>query len=183
MVFVAVGAAGFSLHRYVVAENAETVVRRSLAAGRIDEASNAVERWLSSSPQSAAAHYFKAKIAWLRDDLATVDDELGHARTLGYAWAPLGRLRGLLLFQVKRTSEAEPFLREAFDTVQGTDPEVAEALAHIYLATFRLSEAALVLDEWMRRRRMTPAPICSELKLTHGATRIPRQLSRVSRGN
>ncbi len=51
--------------------------RRALADGRLDDAAWAVERWLSSSPSSAEAHFYKARIAWAFNDLATTDAELG----------------------------------------------------------------------------------------------------------
>jgi tetratricopeptide (TPR) repeat protein len=151
LLLLTVGTLGYSLRRLVFVDDAEPVVRRALAAGRIDEASKLVEQWLRSSPRSAAVHYFKAKIAWLQNDLPTVDDELGYARALGYSWAPLASLRGLLLSRVNKTSEAEPFLRESFDNAQRPDPEVAEALVRVYLGTFRLGDAAAVLDQWTRQ--------------------------------
>ena len=72
------------------------------------------------------------------------------ARELGYDWAPLARLRGLLLARANQPSEAEPLLRQAFDGSHKADPEVANALARLYLGTFRLGEAAAILDRWSR---------------------------------
>jgi tetratricopeptide (TPR) repeat protein len=126
------------------------IVRRALAEERLDEASKAVERWLRSSPDSAEAHYFKARIAWAQNDPTTLDQELARAYSLGYDRAPLNRLRGLLLARANQIAEAEPFLREAFDNTHDPDPEVAEALARLYLGSFRLGEAAAILDRWMR---------------------------------
>ena len=47
-------------------------------------------------------------------------------------------------------SEAEPLLRRALDSSPNPDPDVAEALTRLYLGTFRLGEAAAVLDRWHR---------------------------------
>jgi hypothetical protein len=71
--------------------------RRAVADGRLDDAARAVERWLLSSPSSAEAHFYKARIAWAQNDFATTDVELARARALGYAWQPSNRLLGLLL--------------------------------------------------------------------------------------
>jgi tetratricopeptide (TPR) repeat protein len=124
--------------------------RRALADGRLDRASAALDRWLKSSPRSAEAHYLKARIAWARHDLGTVHQELERARTLGYPPGLMARLTGLFLARTHQTAEAEPLLRRAFDEGRQPDPEVAEALARIYLGSFRLHEAGAVLDRWAR---------------------------------
>ncbi len=85
-----------------------------------------------------------------RNDLSTVDQELARALELGYNRAPLTRLRGLLLARVNQPAEAEPLLRQAFDGSPNADPEVAGALARLYLGSFRLGEAAAVLDRWIQ---------------------------------
>jgi tetratricopeptide (TPR) repeat protein len=125
-------------------------VRRALAEGRLDTASKVVERWLRTSPDSAEAHYFKARIAWAENDFSTVDQELARSYSLGYDRGSLARLRGLLLARANHISEAEPLLRQAFDSAHEPDPEVSEALTRLYMADFRLGEAAAVLDQWMR---------------------------------
>jgi tetratricopeptide (TPR) repeat protein len=146
---VLASAAGLWLCTDMLADR-ELSIGRALAEGRLDEASKAVERWLRSSPKSAEAHYLKARIAWAQDDLNTVDQELVLARELGYDWAPVARLRGLLLARVNQPTEAEPLLRQAFDGSHNIDPEVANALTRLYLGTFRLGEAAVILDRWSR---------------------------------
>ncbi len=48
----------------------------ALDQGRTQEASVAVERLLKSSPNSADAHYLKARVAWIQKDFLTLDEEL-----------------------------------------------------------------------------------------------------------
>jgi tetratricopeptide (TPR) repeat protein len=122
----------------------------ALEQGRIDEAAAALERWLRSAPDSADAHYLKARIAWIQNDPSTVDRELTQAERLGYSWNQLARLRGLLLARGSQKSEAEAMLRWQFNHSSKPDSEVAEALARLYLGTYRLGDAAAVLDRWMR---------------------------------
>ncbi len=52
--------------------------------------------------------------------------------------------------RTNETTEAETLLRQVIDSTGEPDPEVAEALARIYLGTFRLIEAQEVLDRWAR---------------------------------
>jgi tetratricopeptide (TPR) repeat protein len=147
---VVAGAAAVWLRGTLKAVGDARRARRTLASGRIDEAASAVDRWLASSPSSAEAHYYKARIAWAQNDFATTDQELARARALGYSWLPLNRLRGLLLARTNQTTEAETILRQVIEGAGTLDPEVAEALSRIYLGTFRLNEAQEVLERWAR---------------------------------
>jgi tetratricopeptide (TPR) repeat protein len=132
--------------------------RRALADGRLDKASGAIERLLKSSPSSAEAHYLKARVAWARDDIETASRELDRAGALGYPPGSMARLTGLLLARTHQSTRAEPLLRRAFDEARAPDPEVAEALARIYLGSFRLAEAGAVLDRWIRERPQDAMP-------------------------
>jgi len=170
LTLVLAAAAGLWLRGGVFAGGEAQLVRRALAAGRLDEASQALERWLRSSPDSAEAHYSKARIAWIQNDFPTVDRELARAQMLGYARQPVARLRGLLLARGNRSSEAEPLLRQALDGSRTLDPEVADALVRLYLGTFRLFEAAAVLDRWMREAPDDARPylLQTEIDTRHG---------------
>jgi tetratricopeptide (TPR) repeat protein len=134
-------------------------VRRAFAEVRLDDAAREVERWLLTSPSSAEAHYCRAKIAWAQNDFTTTDAELSRARALGYSWQPLNRLRGLLLARTNETTEAETLLRQVLDSTREPDPEVAEALARIYLGTFRLVEAQEILERWARTAPTDARPL------------------------
>jgi tetratricopeptide (TPR) repeat protein len=126
------------------------MVRRALAEGRLDDASNAVARWLMSSPNSGEAHFLKAQIAWVQHDLSTVEAELLRAHSCGYTQPPLARLRGLLLARTNNSSDAEQLLRQTLETTHSPDPEAEEALVRLYLGSFQLGEAGAVLDQWIR---------------------------------
>jgi tetratricopeptide (TPR) repeat protein len=150
LVALAFAALGFLLLASGSTEREVLKVEAALAAGRPEEARAALGAWMSRAPRSGAAHYLAARLAWAGGDLATAGSELARAKALGYSREPLARLRGLLLAQANQASQAEPLLREAFDNGRGPDAEVAEALALIYLGSFRLSEASAVLERWMR---------------------------------
>jgi tetratricopeptide (TPR) repeat protein len=140
---------------------------RALAEGRLDEASAALDRWLRSSPRSAEAHYLKARLAWTRRDLGTVQQEIDRAAALGYPPGLMARLTGLLLARTHQAVKAEPLLRRVLDEGRGPDPEVAEALARIYLGSFRMGDARVVLDRWIREapRDALPYLLRTEVEL------------------
>ena len=71
-------------------------------------------------------------------------------------------------------------MRQAIENGGKPDPEVAEALARIYLGTFRLIEAQEVLASLGSLcSRTTLVPICYKPKWTYGIMQIPRSSSRV----
>ncbi|MHB1557223.1 MAG: tetratricopeptide repeat protein, partial [Isosphaeraceae bacterium] len=147
--------------------------RRALAEGRLDDASAALDRWLRSSPRSAEAHFLRARIAWERNDLPTVHEELDRARSLGYPERDMAGLLGLLLARTNQSSRAEPYLRTVFEASRSTDPRIADALARIYLGTFRLKEAEAVLDRWSREIPADARPYLLRVE-------VDRRLSRSS---
>src|SRR5262249_55426637 len=115
LALIAVTACGLWLRGNVFTWHDAQIVRHTLDAGRLDEASRALERWLRKSPDSAEAHYLKARVAWIQNDLPTVDAELARAQSLGYAWQAVARLKGLLLARGNQFSQAVPLLRQALD--------------------------------------------------------------------
>ncbi len=125
------------------------IASKAFGDGRMEDATLAVDRSLRLLPNSAEAHYLKARIAWAQNDLFTAEQELARARAIGYEWAPFVRLSGLLLARAKKTSEAETLLRQALVSSSDPDPEVKNALTRLYLETFQLGEAAALLDQWM----------------------------------
>ncbi len=149
------------------ADRDAATARRALADGQLDRASESLERWLNSSPRSGEAHYLKARIAWARHDMGTVNLELERAQALGYPPGLMARLTGLFLARTNQTARAEPLLRRAFDEGRGPDPEVAEALARIYLGSFRLADAEAVLERWTRKapRDALPYLLRTEVEL------------------
>jgi tetratricopeptide (TPR) repeat protein len=150
LTLVSVTAAGLWLHSITSSRRKAQTVRRALGAGRLEDASRTLEHWLRTSPNSGEAHFLKARIAWVRTDFPTADQELARAQKLGYDWQAIAGLRGLLLAQGSRSSDAEPLLRHALESSSRFDAEVAEALCRLYLSSFRLGDAAAVLDRWMR---------------------------------
>jgi predicted Zn-dependent protease len=149
LTFLAIGGIGLWLKSDTLTQQARQDVRRAIASRQFDKASYSLEKWLSSSPASAEAHFLKAEVAWAQNDLLAATTELGRAHDLGFDQQALDRLRGLILARGNKPAEAEPVLRRTLDQSRAPDPDVAEALVRIYLGSFRLGEAASLLDRWM----------------------------------
>jgi tetratricopeptide (TPR) repeat protein len=124
--------------------------REALDQGRLDDAAALLDRWLGHRPRAAEAHYLKARLAWARHDLGTVQQELDKAGTLGYPPPMMSGLRGLLLARTGPMTEAEPLLVESMQGADRVDPEVAETLARHFLGSFRLGRASEVIERWIR---------------------------------
>ena len=125
-------------------------VRKAVEAGRPDVAEAPLHRWLQSSPRSAEAQYYLARVAGAVGDRETATHGMATAQSLGLDAARSACLFGLFLARDGRPAEAEPYLRRAFDDLKGPDPELAEALARAYLGSFRLERARSVLERWAR---------------------------------
>ena len=150
LILLALGAVGFYLGRDTIGRREAHAVTLALDEGRREDAAIALDRWLKASPESAEAHFLKARLAWLDGDLPVVQGELDQAEKLGHPQQARARLTGLLLTRGNRKTEAEPLLRQALEAAQGADREVAEALVRLYMEGFRLKDATAVLDRWMK---------------------------------
>ena len=150
LILLALGAVGFYVGRDTIGRREAHAVTLALDEGRHDDAAIALDRWLKDSPDSAEAHFLKARLAWLKGDLPVAQGELDNAQKLGHSKQAVARLMGLLLARGGRRDEAEPLLRQELEASQGGDREVAEALVRLYMEGFRLKDATKVLDRWMK---------------------------------
>ncbi len=124
--------------------------RRAVASGRFNDAEQPLSRWLRARPNDAEAHFLKARVALAKGDMKEVSDEMARARDLQYPRALLERFDAIVKAQIGKYAEAEPVLLGIFTEARQPDPEVDEALARVYLQTYRLGQAATVLERWIR---------------------------------
>ncbi len=126
-------------------------VRNALIARQFDEARRRIGALAAHSPKGGEADYFRA---WLEVALDHPIEAMGAIRLAlesGYVKDPLMVLRAVMQArsgQAAQYAEAEPVLRRASETSSEPRPEVAEALARIYMATFRFAEASRQLERW-----------------------------------
>lgn len=155
-IVVAVGAAlalvavGVWLPGEIAARSAATAARREVAHRRFNKAEATLGRWLRARPRSAEAHYLTARIALARERPQEAITELAAARALGHPAEPLDRIDAIIRANAGRHAEAEPVLRRVLRESEAPDPEAAEALARVYLETYRFQDAAVVIDRWIR---------------------------------
>ncbi|MFO0953801.1 MAG: tetratricopeptide repeat protein [Isosphaeraceae bacterium] len=126
----------------------EQAARAALQAGDLAAARAALDHWLAAEPRSGPAHAGLAELALAGGDLAEVTRELNLARDLGCPLEALERVHALVLTRLERYAEAEPILLRIKDGSREPDPAVDEALARVYLRTYRLPQAEAVLKLW-----------------------------------
>jgi tetratricopeptide (TPR) repeat protein len=124
--------------------------RAGLAAGRTAAARQALLRWLRARPSSAEAHALMAELALAEGDFAQVKPEFNKARDLGYPDDRLDRLRAIWFVRIGRFAEAEPTLARLWTESPTPDPAVDEALARLYLRSYRLVRARAVIERWIK---------------------------------
>jgi tetratricopeptide (TPR) repeat protein len=129
-----------------------------MAAGQFSKAEALISRWLKARPNSAKAQFLKGRVELARGNVRSAAEALKRAGALGYPQPQLGVLQALIDAKLGRYAEAEPVLRLAFEKAKGPDPQLDEALARVYLETFDLVRAALVLDRFAREAPDDPRP-------------------------
>ncbi len=80
------------------------------------------------------------------------------AQELGFDRSALEVLQGVYQARGGRINDAEPVLRRAFDQEREPQAEVARELARIYLATYRLTQAAEVVERYRELMPTDPQP-------------------------
>ncbi len=134
-------------HRAVA--RAAEAARAAIVSGRFRDAAAPLACYLKARPESAEAHALAAQLALEKGKLDEVTDELNRARALGYPQPKLERLHAVTLARIGRYAEAEPILVRLFEGSSGPDPVVDEALARLYLMTYRLQQAEQVIRRWI----------------------------------
>ncbi|MGP0065838.1 MAG: hypothetical protein ACLQGP_19825 [Isosphaeraceae bacterium] len=124
--------------------------REALVSGRAAEAREPIRRWLGVRPSSAEAHAMMAEVELAEGDLGEVTRQMNEARSLGYPSAKLERLHAISLSRIGRFAEAEPILTRLWNAEGTPDPAVDEALARVYLKTYRLAQAQAVIRRWIQ---------------------------------
>ena len=107
----------------------------------------------TARPRSGEARYYQGWLALVDQQPREAVEAVDLARKLGFDPIALDVLAAIYQARAGRINVAEPILREAFDRKWEPQAEVARELARIYLATYRLTQAAEVVE---RRRELVP---------------------------
>ena len=117
-----------------------------------------LERWLREQPNSAEAHYFKARLAVAGERAQEAAEELALAARLGFDKPLLDCLTAVIQARGNRFAEAEPALARAFRQKLEPQADVAQELARVYLSTYRLSQAVEPIERWRTLAPEDPRP-------------------------
>jgi len=153
----AVAGAYFGYQEYQVSRLARTV-RRRFDERRFAEAREPLTRWLAARPASGEAQYYRAYSALTVDNPPEVIEAIGRSRRLGFDRQRLDCLTAIYQARASRYTLAESALEAAYR--EGVPPraEVAKELARIYLSTYRLAQAAEVIEDWRALDPGDPQP-------------------------
>ncbi len=146
---------GYREYRVIVLERS---VRRSLAAGRIEQARNPLRAWLALCPVSGEAFYYKAWAAMADDQPGEAIQAIEEAGRLGFDRRLLDCLSAIGQARSARFQEAEPVLERAFREQLEPRDLVAKELARTYLASYRLEKAAGPIERWRALAPQDPEP-------------------------
>lgn len=135
----------------------EAAVSAACRQGRLGDARGALALWQRRAPNSADAMLWSARLAVIDRRLDEAEEVLRRALSLGASKVKIERLRAVMLALSGRYADAEPVLRDALNAGE-SDPLLDEALAKIYLETYDLHRAGLVLSRWKLDAPDDPKP-------------------------
>jgi tetratricopeptide (TPR) repeat protein len=135
-----------------------SVVRQLFAERRFAAAREPLSRWLAMRPSSGEAHYYRAWSALVDDDPPRAIAAIEESRRLGYDSELLDCLAAIYQARASRFALAESSLEAAYRRGVPPRAEVAKELARIYLSSYRLAQAADVLETWRAFAPGDPQP-------------------------
>jgi tetratricopeptide (TPR) repeat protein len=133
-------------------------VDRLIRSRRYAEAVQQADEWIAAAPNSALAHYQRARALIGRDEPQEALEAADRARKLGFDIDRLSRILGIVYARSGKSAMAEPILRES--EVRDRDPDclVEETLARLYLADLRLGAALQAIERWSQAAPNDPRP-------------------------
>ena len=134
------------------------LAREEVAARRFEAARNAIVAWVKKDPNDGEAYAMLARVELAEGHDQETMNALGAAVKHGYPPIKLAPYFGVIQSRSEHYDQAEPILRTALAETDGPMPDVAEALARLYLSTFRLKEAASPISRWMKDAPDDPRP-------------------------
>ncbi len=147
-------------------------VRSLFAERRYNEARRPLERWLSDSPRSGEAQYYRGWLALVDQDPRQAVESVEQAQRLGFDRSALEVLVGIYQARAGRINIAEPILSAAFERDAEPRDLVARELARIYLATYRFTYAAPAIERYRELVPGDPQPYLwsNEINTRSGAS-------------
>lgn len=153
----AIAGAYFGFREYHVSGLAQSV-RQRFAERRFAAAREPLLRWLAARPSSGEAHYYRAWSALVVDNPPEAIAAIEQSRRLGYDSELLDCLAAIYQARASRYALAESALGAAYRHGVPPRAEVAKELARIYLSTYRLAQAAEVIETWRALAPDDPQP-------------------------
>ena len=159
VVLFAVVAGGVSIayEMYQTTQLSRTV-RQPLVDAANRRAREPLRKWLAIRPNSGEALYYKAWAAMASDQPEEAGQAIELARKMGFDRALLDCLGAIGQSRSGRFKDAEPILEQAFQKQLEPQAMIAKELARIYLASFRLEKAAVVIERWRSLAPEDPEP-------------------------
>ncbi|MDR3635632.1 MAG: tetratricopeptide repeat protein [Isosphaeraceae bacterium] len=166
---------GVLLWGWAVARAAHSA-RRALAAARYADAQERARSWLHLRPGAAEANYVIARAALALGQPERFQESSRRALAAGLAPPRRALLRALVDVGRGHPAGTEPALLAAIAAGDGPDPQIDEALARVYLETFRLRQAEAVLDRWATEAPEDPRPYLWRAEVDRRVQRGPDAL-------
>ncbi len=127
-----------------------SVARAALKSRDMDRAMAALQAAARFDPASGEVQFWMSRAYRRQGKLSDVHQSLQRALKLGIAKPRIQREEWLALAQAGQMAEADLHLRDLLVDPQDDGPEICEAYANGYLASYRFAEAFAVVDAWQK---------------------------------
>jgi predicted Zn-dependent protease len=151
----ALAALGFAGWRVSVEARAARDLREGRAALERDDLATARARLaacLETRPESAEAHFLAARAARRAGDLSDAQRSLRAAEKYGWIPEAIDLERALIAARSGNLANVEKYLVACVEKDHPDTVQILEVLAPLYIQDFRLTEAQVYLQEWVKRK-------------------------------
>jgi tetratricopeptide (TPR) repeat protein len=140
------------------AGNAAALVEAAIADRRFEEAKKRLDEWLAHEPASSTAHCLLGRLLLAKEKPQEALAAFNRALSLGHPLEELEGPVGVILARSGRHKDAEPHLLRARSRSPAPDPDIEEALARVFMDSFRFGPALDAVDRWIKAAPQAATP-------------------------
>jgi tetratricopeptide (TPR) repeat protein len=124
-------------------------VSAAISEGRLDDAASLLDPWVERQPNSPAAQALLGRLLLAREKPQEALAAFSRAQSLGHPQEALEGPVGVILARSGRHADAEPHLLRARERSTVPDPDIEEALARVFMDSFRFGPALDAVGRWI----------------------------------
>jgi tetratricopeptide (TPR) repeat protein len=131
-------------------------IQAAISDRRFEEASKELDQWMKRDSKDALALAMRGRLLLAQEKPQEALAAFNQAQSLGHPEADLEGPVGVILARAGRHKEAEPLLLRARERAPAPDADLEEALARVFIDSFRFGPALDAIDRWIKADPKSP---------------------------